>query len=202
MSPTDAPARNSCSSAVKSSTSDAAAIGAAGSGALGALQGRRAEATENRVADAKYAEEQGLDQYGKETDRYEAETGRFSAEALAKRGALGYTGKEAWLAARYEKQGYTEEQINALLQGAEGTLASSQDYNQKLNTMIAGAGIIDTIPIGGQQVKLKEITKAQRKAWLLEQLELQDSASKEFDAKRREQDAFGRAATGAGVSNP
>lgn len=183
------------------SMGDMAAIGAAGSGAMGALQGRRAEAEQKRVDDAKYAEEQGLEQYGKETDRYEAETGRFSAEELAKRGALGYTGKEAWLAARYKKQGYTEEQINDILMGAEGTLASAQELGMKLTSLIANAGILDKFPVGGEMVELKKMTPAQQSVWIQEQLQLQAEAANAFDRQRKEQDAFGRAATGAGVSN-
>jgi hypothetical protein len=93
------------------SMGDMAAIGAAGSGAMGALQGRRAEAEQKRVDDAKYAEEQGLEQYGKETDRYEAETGRFAAEELAKRGALGYRGEKAYVRELGLKMGKTEEEI-------------------------------------------------------------------------------------------
>jgi hypothetical protein len=121
---------------------------------------------------------------------------------LAKRGALGYTGKEAWLAARYKKQGYTEEQINDILMGAEGTLASAQELGMKLTSLIANAGILDKFPVGGEMVELKKMTPAQQSVWIQEQLQLQAEAANAFDRQRKEQDAFGRAATGAGVSNP
>jgi hypothetical protein len=51
-------------------------------------------------------------------------------------------------------------------------------------------------------VELKKMTPAQQSVWIQEQLQLQAEAANAFDRQRKEQDAFGRAATGAGVSNP
>lgn len=98
---------------------DLAAIGAAGSGALGALQGRRQAAVEDERARQQLAREGALDQYGAESQRMSAAGSLMSGQAAMQRAdaSQGYQGKDAFLLDYYRSLGMGEDEIRSRMLG-------------------------------------------------------------------------------------
>jgi hypothetical protein len=162
---------------------DAAAIGAAGAGALAGSQGRRQKAVDDEIADSDRAMEGALDTYKAESDRMTSEASRTNAAANTVRADAiggGYQGEKVWLNDFFSEAGWSKQQIADYFGKAKGPAARRQDLTDALLKRIEGAGIIDVDPILGKP--LREFGNEDIQLWVDQVLGEEDRAARASSA--------------------
>lgn len=135
---------------------DLGALGQAGMGALGALQGRRQAAVDQQNAMTAQSREMAIDQYKAESERMRAQGALMSGEAAKTRanapGASGaYAGEKVWMTDFFRKAGWSDQQIADYFSKAKGSAARRQDLTDALLSRISRANSFDKDPDTGKK---------------------------------------------------
>jgi len=154
-----------------------AAMGNANLGAMAGHQQRGVDAAALETASKQQEFDNTIKQQQADAQTMTAEAARDRANVAG----VGYQGKDAYLAQRFKAEGMTDSEINAILRGVEGTEVRAQKLQDSLNKMIEGAGFTDVTQVGGASVKVRQMTGAQQKQWIVERLKSAAEAAEEYD---------------------
>lgn len=160
----------------------AAALGAAGSGALSSLQGRQ-QAEKTRALDAdKYANEQGVAEFGALTDKQNADSATMTAEA--RRDAYGadrsYQGEKVYLEQLFKKAGWSDQQIADHFTGKTSPAERRQILNDTLQK-VAAARPYDEDQITGKE--FGAMKSADIEAWIDEMMKIEGTTERAKSAQ-------------------
>lgn len=167
------------------SMGDLGAIGAAGSGALSAQQGRRQATSDRAVADQQAATEMATDEYGAISDRITAEARADTASLYGR----GYQGEKAWLLDLGEKWGKSPEEIWGMFNKEDSEQIRRDKAFEFIRDIQAEAGITDTDPMLGK--KYRDFTADDFVTWV--------NMVMEQEKKSREQGALPENSTGTAL---
>jgi hypothetical protein len=176
---------------------DLGALGAAGGGAMAALEGRRATtkaeglaAEETRAEDYKWSQEQGIAQQGADADTKRAETDEKYKGELSKSRSAGYNGEKVFMEQRLIAANVPPEEINALLLGdlsVEEKITRIVENLQKKQI----ANPYDDDPVTGKPYGELEI--ADMKDYAKQLLEMQKEIATEYRASQKAQEYIDKA---------
>jgi hypothetical protein len=153
------------------------ALGAAGSGAMSSLQGRQQAEEDRALAADKYANEQGLAEFGALTDRQTADAATMTAEA--RRDAYGadrsYQGEKVYLEDIFRKAGWNDKQIADHFSGKTSPSERRQILNDTLQK-VAAARPYDEDQITGKE--FGAMKSADIEAWIDEMMKIEGTTER------------------------
>lgn len=159
------------------------ALGAAGSGALTSLQGRQQAEADRSLAADKYAQEQGLAEYGALTDKQKADTDQMRAEtdkgykdALSKARGQGYNGEKVFLDNTMQTAGFSQQERTAILTGGLSIGEKTDRIIEQLQKKQLSAPY-DTDPVTGKEYG--EMTVDDMELYAAEILAMQERITKQ-----------------------
>ena len=158
------------------------ALGAAGSGAMSSLQGRQQAEEDRALAADKYANEQGLAEFGALTDKQNADSATMTAEA--RRDAYGadrsYQGEKVYLEKLFKNAGWSDQQIADHFTGKTSPAERRQILNDTLQK-VAAARPYDEDQITGKE--FGAMKSADIEAWIDEMMKIEGTTERAKSAQ-------------------